>query len=129
MFKSNLPCGIREIRFVLLLVVSCLPALAQSNAVSSFAYGPQTFTRASGASAVQTVTFSVPPLVDGPFTLIVQRESHGGDVGTVSLNGVQLFGIRDFQSKGTFQALVTLNTGIDETTGEAATNTLAVELM
>lgn len=112
----------RGVRLCLLFAISCLPALAQSNAVSSFAFGPQRIVLGFGQPEVQTATFTVPARVDGPFTLIVQDEIGATREATISLNGVQLFGPHDFENKRTFQVPVTLNTGGDQT------NTLAVSL-
>jgi hypothetical protein len=100
-------------------VSSAVSALASSNAVSSFAFGPQKFDRSHGSPVPQEVTFTVPALVDGPFTIIVQN-GHGHsrvDSGLISLNGTVLVDDQSFP-KDTFQAPVTL----------ASDNTLEIEL-
>lgn len=107
-------------RRLLVLLISGIAALAQSNAVASFAYGPQTFNRIRGATKSWEVTFAVPALVDGPFTLVVQNGPAGErvDEGRITLNGTVV--VRPFVfPHDTLQVPVTL----------ADQNTLTVELL
>lgn len=104
-------------RRLLLLVISGVTALAQSNAVTATVFGPQQFNRSPGAAVTFRAAFTVPPLVDGPYTIIVQNGTKRVNAGRISLNGVRVLDAADFKG-ATFQAAVTL----------ASNNRLEVEL-
>jgi hypothetical protein len=106
----------RRLFFVL---VCGIPALAQtsSNAVTSLAFGPQQFNRSPGAPVPVRMTFTIPPLVDGPFTVIVQNGSPAVNAGRITVNGVRVIDSEDLHQT-TYQVPVTL----------ASSNIIEVEL-
>ncbi len=104
-------------RRLLLLLISSVTVLAQSNAVTATVYGPQQFNRLPGAPVTVRTTFTVPPMVDGPYTIVVQNGTKRANAGRISVNGVRLLDAADFQG-ATYQTAVTL----------AGNNRLEVEL-
>ena len=104
-------------RHLFFLLACSITTLAQGNAASSPVFGPQEFDRLPGAPVPVRMTFTVPALVDGPFTMIVQNGPTRVNAGRISVNGVRILDSDDLHS-GAYEAAVTL----------ASNNTLEVEL-
>ena len=86
-------------------------------------FGPQTYTRTTGAPNQYTTTFTAPAWVVSPYNLhVVNGDANGNyriSSATISLNGVQILGPSDFnQNVATIDRSVTLQ----------STNTLQVTL-
>lgn len=93
-----------------LLFAAYLPA-----ANTTLVHGPRVFTVHSGPPTAETVSFTLPPLVYGPFTLLADHKDITGV--NVELNGSNIFGSEAFDSRP-LRAIVPLK----------ADNTLKVEL-
>jgi hypothetical protein len=106
----------------LLLVVSYLPA-----ANTILVHGPTVFTVHSGSVSGETVSFSLPKLVYGPYTLLVGHKDVTGI--NIELNGAPIFWSQTFDSRP-LHAIVPLqreNTMRVELTGqEGASVTIMV---
>jgi len=99
---------------VMLLLSAQLPA-QQSSAIAALVFGPRVFTVHNGPPTTETVTFTRPQLVYGPFTFLVDHKNVTGL--NVELNGVAFFGSEPFDSRP-LRAVVPLQ----------AVNSLKVEL-
>ena len=99
---------------LMVLLTAQLPA-QQSSAITALVLGPRVFTVDSGPPAAETVTFTRPQFVYGPFTLLVDHQDVSGL--NVELNGVGIFGSEPFDSRP-LRAVVPLQ----------AENSLKVEL-
>src|SRR5882724_13170230 len=101
----------------------CMPGAEAQVTASTPVFGPQTYTRTTGAPNEYTTTFTAPPWIVSPFSLhIVNGDASGKNrisSATIALNGVQIAGPSDFnQNVATIDRSVTLQ----------ATNTLQVTL-
>jgi hypothetical protein len=86
--------------FLFLILVGATPAFGQFNVTF---FGPETFARTQGKPQVQTAAIVLPPVVKGPYTLMV---SNGSVVGTdrvssasIVLNGAEVLGPSDFNQQ------------------------------
>jgi hypothetical protein len=122
--------GCRIAAFVMILLGVLLPA-APINAAphARDVFGAERFARGRGAPTVFTRTFRVPPYVTGPFTLTILNgepdpthpgKIEGASLGTVTLNGVEIVGPRDFAGNAS---------RIDRTVVLAAANVLEITLV
>ncbi len=108
---------------VLCVVLFAAPGAAAQVTPSTPVFGPQTYTRTTGAPNQYTTTFNAPAWIISPYDLhIVNGDSSGSDrisSATITLNGVQVAGPSDFnQNVATIDKTVTLQ----------STNTLEVSL-
>jgi hypothetical protein len=111
----------------LLLAFVFVPALCNRSFAQTTAntpvFGPQTYTRTTGAPNEYTTTFTAPPWIVSPYNLhIVNGDASGNNrvsSAVISLNGVQIAGQSDFNENiATIDRNVTLQ----------STNTLQVTL-
>jgi Bacterial Ig-like domain/Metallo-peptidase family M12B Reprolysin-like/IPT/TIG domain len=119
----------RSSELLLVLAVYCfcvmlsVPVAQAQVTANTPVFGPQTYTRTTGAPNEYTTTFTAPPWIVSPFNLhIVNGDASGKNrisSATIALNGVQIAGPSDFnQNVATIDRSVTLQ----------ATNTLQVTL-
>jgi hypothetical protein len=119
----------RSSELLLVLAVYCfcvmlpVPVAEAQVAANTPVFGPQTYTRTTGAPNEYTTTFTAPPWIVSPFNLhIVNGDASGKNrisSATIALNGVQIAGPSDFnQNVATIDRSATLQ----------ATNTLQVTL-
>jgi hypothetical protein len=115
---------LRTVTVLLGLLLQPTTPWAQASVDETVAlFGPNSFTRSTGAPTKQTASISVPGDVHGPFHITIQNGSTGGSgrvsSARITLNGLQLFGPADFEKSATLlERDVALN----------AANTLVVEL-
>lgn len=118
----------REWLGLMMIGLLATPAAAQAGEVGGeehdvVVFGTETFLRAAGGPRGEARTFSVPAVVHGPFTLVVDNGEDGGagrvSSGRLRVNGVEVLGPSDLNQQVARRELrVAL----------AAENTLEVEL-
>jgi len=109
--------------FMAVMVLGIPQHVFAQAAASAPVFGPQTYTRTTGAPNEYTTTFTAPTWIVSPYNLhIVNGDASGKNrvsSATIALNGVQIAGPSDFN-----QNVAT----IDRSVALQATNTLQVTL-
>jgi len=115
----------RKVLFFVAILALGTPYLRAASSI--LVHGPVVFTVHSGAPTTESISFALPALVYGPFTLQAEHQDLTGV--NVELNGIRIFGSETFdsqplRSRVSLQAVNSLRVGL--TGREGATLTIRI---